>query len=697
MTVNITALWDALGWAILHSLWQGALIGFFVWGVRALATDRHAWLRYLAGMGGLVATFVAFLATFMILTFNRAQSWASIDSTNRVDANVAIESPLSISVLPVQMGQSGLTEAVVPWLGMIWAVGFAFLSLQAYRAYANTRFLATRGLDGPGEDWTARFTTLIARSRTHARVRLFVSEHVKGPMTLGALRPIVLVPVGFLTALPPAQIEAILLHELAHIRRHDFLFGLIQTAIRTVLYFNPAVIMISRQIDEDREKACDDIAVAVSGNPRDLVQGLAALRLGNHAPAMVMSADGGPLLGRLNRLMGRPTSRRSSSRLSAAAVSALLLGTAACSTVSVAHPPEQTTTEAADMSIPDTVVRAKADKPVPAYIIKSADSAAKPVTPKIAVMPAAAVPPAYPKMPAVPALPDVPMPVFSDYGSEDAFEAAMEAWGDRMDDWGDEVERRFEGDWEDKMDAWGEEMEVWGETIEAFAESYDDEGLAALDGLDALAALEGLQGLINLGDLEKGVYIVDEHKMGHKADEIRDRIMQNVYRETEQAKHQREQAELRHEKAEHRREQADELREQAQERREQAQHNAEARAHAVSKSHSTQPSDHSHHEIRVTTDRPGETIKINGQPMDVDRFRADMTGALKKDGFIRSLDDTVKVELCSGELKVKGHTVSKAQSKRYVKIFKSAGLDLSETITVKFKPNVTSLTMSSHG
>lgn len=234
-------------------------------------------------------------------------------------------------------------------------------------------------------------------------------------MTLGALRPIVLVPVGFLTALPPAQVEAILLHELAHIRRHDFLFGLIQTAIRTALYFNPAVIMISRQIDEDREMACDDIAVRISGHPGDLVRGLAALRLGHQAPSMAMAADGGPLLARLNRLMGRPVTRQASSRLSAAVVSALLLGTAACSTVSMATPPAAAPIPEA--TLPDTIVRPAPGDAPRAYVVNRAD-----------LPPMPAVPP----VPAIPAVPAFPAPVFGDYESEQAFEAAMDAWGERM-------------------------------------------------------------------------------------------------------------------------------------------------------------------------------------------------------------------------------------------------------------------------
>lgn len=725
MTLNITALWDALGWAILHSLWQGALIGFIVWAARALATDSRAWLRYLAGMGGLVATFVAFLATFMILTFNRVQSWSPVEFAGGTEAGASTELTLSISVLPMQLSQAGLApaglaEAVVPWLGMIWAVGFAFLSLQAYRAYATTRMLATRGLRSPGEDWTSRFTVLIKRSRTHERIRLFVSDNVSGPMTLGALRPIVLVPVGFLTALPPAQVEAILLHELAHIRRHDFLFGLIQTAIRTVLYFNPAVIMISRQIDEDREKACDDIAVTISGNPSDLVRGLAALRLSNNAPALAMAADGGPLLTRLNRLMGRPASRSASSRLTAAAVSALLLGTAACSTVSMAQsvpPTAPEVPEAPNVMVPDTVVRAHADTPSKAYP-KAYPKAEPKAYPKAYVLNAADLPPmpAMPPMPAVPAtpaMPAVPPPVFGNYDSEDAFEAAMETWGEKMEVWGEEVERRFEGDWEEKMEAWGEEMEVWGEAVEEMSENYDEQGFEALAELDVLAQLADLGDLADLSGLQSGIYVFEDSKIEGKADEIRGRVLRSVEaqrqlavdveRQSKQMERNEKHAERILKNAERQVAQAER---QVERQIERQQHQAEARVHAAedarqkarSSSHSSsQSSSHSNHTITVNSDEPGNIVVINGRTLDVDRFRTQVMNALIEDGFIKARDTSVTLKLCGYDLVVDNKEGSKAQAKRYAKIFKSAGFDLDDSLTLKLKPDLLSLKMSGHG
>lgn len=730
MTINITAVWDALGWAILHSLWQGALIGFIVWAVRALATERRAWLRYLAGMGGLIATFAAFLATFVVLAFSRVQNQPSVEFSGAEGAGSASDLILSISVLPVQMSQANIAEMLVPWLGMVWAVGFAFLSLQAYRAYATTRWLATRGLRSPGADWTSRFSALIKRSRTHERVRLYVSEHVSGPMTLGALRPIVLVPIGFLTAMPTAQVEAVLLHELAHIRRHDFLLGLIQTAIRTVLYFNPAVIMISRQIDEDREQACDDIAVSVTGNPTDLVRGLAALRLGTKAPVLAMAADGGPLLTRLNRLMGRPASRTrsSSSRLSAAAASALLLGTAAISTVSMAHPhppavPEAP--EAPEMLIPDTVVRAETPERPRAPQSRAPEQPQAPELPRVYAANTATLPPmpAMPEMPVIPetpALPAVPIPIFGDYDSVDDFEAAMETWGETMEVWGEEVERRFEGDWEDRMDAWGEEMEVWGEAVEELAEDFDGNGFEILAELDGLAGLSELAALADLSALENGVFILDEDRVDAKAEEIRARILTQIdtrMRDGERAEEEAERAQERAEQAQERiEEQVEREQERAQERAERAQERAQEHAervrereerhtalhaerdrrtaeqHARSRSHSTRESG-SYQTTEISGAGHDDTVRINGHDIHIGRFRQTLMAALVEDGFVDADERDVKVSLC-GDMTVNGRNGTDAQYRRYKTLFADMGLDVSGSITIKLKPDSLYLSLS---
>lgn len=741
MSMDITALWDALGWSILHSLWQGALIGFAVWVVRSLVTERRAWLRYLAGMTGLVMTFAAFMTTFVILMADRVASSAGSAPT-LIQTDGTADLTLTFNVLPSAASQGTMPETIVPWLGMVWAIGFACLSLQAYRAWAETRRLATTGLSSPDLDWTDRFAQLIQKSGASHRIRFFVSEYVSGPMTLGALRPIVLVPVGFLTSMPANQVEAILLHELAHIRRHDFLMGLIQTAIRTVLYFNPAVIMISRQIDEDREQACDDMAVAVTGEPADLVRGLAALRLGPQQAKqdLVMAADGGPLLVRLNRLMGRPGGQQTSHKLSAAAISALLLGTAACSTVSLAHPappaPLAPPASEAKLELPDTVVRAEAPTPpktvtppkppslsiemdglegdvvietgVPnEFIVKTAELAELPPMPEMPEMPEM---PPMPVMPPMPPAPAIPVPIFGDYDSEDDFEKAMEkwsakmeAWGDKIDAtfdeeweaemerWGEEVEARFEGDWEVKMEAWGREMEVWGEAVEVIAEQAGMEALSELKDIDVEAIRKQA-----LKDAEKHLRWTEKHAEKEAA-----RVEREVKREVERAM-----AEVERQQAKVERELERQERKRMQQERMAAVDASVKASEAWAKADKERVKAEAQYQKAVREDR-GETVmtfngvkdspkvKMNGKSVDVGALHKNLMKQLRSDGLVNKNNQSVWLDICETDMSVDDRALTDSQSERYRKLLSKAGFDMTQSIGLHLKPDSMTIKLSS--
>jgi beta-lactamase regulating signal transducer with metallopeptidase domain len=733
MSLNITALWDALGWAILHNLWQGALIGLAVWVVRALATERRAWLRYIAGIGGMIATFAAFMVTFIILISRQVQSWSPIEVSATGEGASLQMTTLSFNVLPMTATEQSMTDAIVPWLGIIWAVGFACLSLQAYRAWAQTRRLATTGLSDPDPVWIQRFSALIEKSRTHRRVQLFISSHVSGPMTLGALKPIVLVPAGFLTALPPAQVEAILLHELAHIRRHDFLIGLIQTAIRTALYFNPAIIILSRQVDEDREQACDDMAVKISGDPGDLVRGLAALRLGPQTGmnSLGMAADGGPLLARLNRLMGRPTSRNMSHRLSAATVSALLLGTAACSTVSMAHPPE----DSPAIALPDTIIRADADEQDSMIIIS--DGAVPPM-PAMPAVPAVPVLPPVPAVPAIPATPTMPMPVFGDYDSEDQFEAAMEAWGEKMeawgetvgeqfdedwgeqmDAWGETVERQFEDEWETEMEAWGEEVESWAETVEALVENgaiVNDRDLVNIElNIGRIVEDAMKQAEISQRQAERAV----EREVAKAEREImrQQEIQEKVERVRMKAEIKRLEADAQRERAQIQREEADRHRARAKIQREEAKRQrdlakvqrAQAKAQRAAaevqrmaardarRSSKQTTRNTSRRTISIDGIEPESTVTIQGREINMSAFRDTLMQNLLQDGLVNSVKNRVLLEVCNdGQWVVNGKDIASGDQARYLALFEQIGYLPGQELSVIVNRDALKLEMVYH-
>ena len=125
------------------------------------------------------------------------------------------------------------------------------------------------------------------------------------------MKPVVLLPASALAGLTPQQLEAILAHELAHIRRHDYLVNLLQTLVETLLFYHPAVWWLSRRIRIERENCCDDLAVSLCGDPCTYARALADLEaLRGPARSLAMAANGGSLLQRVRRLLGAPTSRR---------------------------------------------------------------------------------------------------------------------------------------------------------------------------------------------------------------------------------------------------------------------------------------------------------------------------------------------------------------------------------------------------
>ncbi len=339
---NLTQISDALGWAVLHSLWQGALAAVFVWVFRNITRESAADTRYLFGFITLCSLLVAFISTFLY--------YYSISGNNLGITTIATE----VTTLPlVDNATAPLGNPLLrvtdytSLVGAIWAGCFALLGMRYLSAFSLTHKLRTSGISDLPSDWQDRFNELAKRSNVTGKVRGFISEHVSSPITFGFWKPIVLVPAWFFSGLTPAQCEAVLLHEFAHIRRHDYLTNILQILVKTVLFYHPAVQYISKVMDTDREHACDDFAVLVTNSPEMLAKALGTIRLkaARDGGVFALSADGpeAPLMYRLKRLMGAPikkthsgSSRGFAATLMVAISSAMVLGLGASE--SLAHP-----------------------------------------------------------------------------------------------------------------------------------------------------------------------------------------------------------------------------------------------------------------------------------------------------------------------------------------------------------------------
>jgi beta-lactamase regulating signal transducer with metallopeptidase domain len=364
MGAEFTHILDSLGWAVLHSVWQGGLAFLFVILWRAGLRGGSPALRHAGQVVALIGCLAAFLWTFAVylgLPNIVADSGATLSATAADEAPrllTGLIAPFDPAAAQAGLGFSRIT----PILACFWALGFAAMSLRYAFAFGQVQQLRTLGIKSPDPEWKDRFSALARQIGVSDRVRLYLSPNVAGPMTLGLIKPVVLVPVGFLSGLPADQVEAILRHELAHIRRYDYALNLIQTGVKTVLFYHPAIHVICRWADQDREQACDDLAVKQGRNPLTLARGLAALRL-QAQPSFAMAATGNgedmPLMDRLTRLAGQTPKRGRPEHVLMSVLSAVLLGSVYLGSTSraEAHPVPPT--------VPDTIVELNVEPPTP--------------------------------------------------------------------------------------------------------------------------------------------------------------------------------------------------------------------------------------------------------------------------------------------------------------------------------------------
>ena len=324
---------ERLGWTLVHFVWQGLLMAAcYAAGRRWMARSASSNARYLLACAALAAMVAAPLAT-----------WSAIGPPSTAAAGTAFAGrvlPLAatptIAVaawpIPARVGTSqGWPAEYLPWIVAAWLTGAMMFCLRLMGAWlAAVRLESTLVRPAPPE-WQQALSRLAARIGLSRPVRLLVSSLAEVPSAAGWLRPVVLAPAGALAGLPAGHLEALLIHELAHIRRHDYLVNILQSVAEALLFYHPAVWWVSGHIRTEREHCCDDIAASATGDALTYAHALVELesRRPAHAGA-VMAADGGSLADRIARLLGqtRPVSPTHSGW--AAALSAILLGIAAC-------------------------------------------------------------------------------------------------------------------------------------------------------------------------------------------------------------------------------------------------------------------------------------------------------------------------------------------------------------------------------
>lgn len=283
----------ALGWTLIHSLWEGAAAAVFL--VVVLALTRSARVRYAAACMAMLALAAAFAITFWRMT--PEQSALTAARLQILGAGVPAADPGGHA-------SSWQFADLLPWLAPVWLIGVVLFQLRWIASWMAAAKLRRVGVCAVPGAWIERLEALHGRLQMTRAVMLLESCLTDVPVVIGYAKPVILVPLGLLAGLPVHQMEAILLHELAHIRRGDYLVNLMQTFIEGLLFYHPAAWWISRVIRAERENCCDDLVVATQGDARGYASALAALAETRIQQA-ALAATGGSLVKRVRRLLDR--------------------------------------------------------------------------------------------------------------------------------------------------------------------------------------------------------------------------------------------------------------------------------------------------------------------------------------------------------------------------------------------------------
>ncbi|HEX2080235.1 MAG TPA: M56 family metallopeptidase, partial [Longimicrobium sp.] len=265
---------QGIGWGLVHSLWQGALVVAAVRLLAAAGPDDPRRRHRLAAAG--LALMLAAAAATAVREAHRAAEGAGTPAwtqaampapepaaAREAGSHVTAEGAEAAGLLdglqtsriePIRR----MLDSAMPALVAAWACGVLLLGVRLGRGWQATRRVRTRGVRALPADWDARVRRLAARMRLSRPLRALQSAAADVPMVIGALRPVLLVPASLLTGMPAAQLELLIAHELAHVRRHDYLINLLQAVAETLLFYHPAVWWVSGQVRQERESCCDD-------------------------------------------------------------------------------------------------------------------------------------------------------------------------------------------------------------------------------------------------------------------------------------------------------------------------------------------------------------------------------------------------------------------------------------------------------
>ena len=297
---------EALGWTLLNSIWQGLLIMILVIFLLRIIPSKSSQLRYVVSCVAMTLFVITSLVTFITLINE------PVNSLNELTINFANQNSPIIAFNVSDLSGSSVFQTILlkiessmNWILMAWIAGTLFFTLRMLAGWWYVNSLKSES-EILSNEWSDRLQQLARQFNINTIVTLAQSTRIEAPVVLGFIKPVVLVPVGMFSGLTTEQIETIFIHELAHIKRHDYLVNLIQSFIETIFFFNPFVWIISNIIRREREYCCDDAVIQNQGSALVYARALTSLedvRLSRAAFALSLAENKNQLLNRIKRLM----------------------------------------------------------------------------------------------------------------------------------------------------------------------------------------------------------------------------------------------------------------------------------------------------------------------------------------------------------------------------------------------------------
>jgi beta-lactamase regulating signal transducer with metallopeptidase domain len=316
----------AVGWALLHSLWEGTLVALAAALVLRGLRGASPRLRYAVAVFALLL--MAVLPVRHLLSLRATASPVLLTQRPLAQAGPIFTQVTPAPTPALRTRMTARLERAMPWVVVVWLAGACLSLLRLAGGWAWLQRLRWAKAELAPDVLQSRLLELCRRAGLKRAVTLLTCDGLVGPSVVGVLRPAILVPAGWFLNLPPDQVEALLAHELAHVLRHDYAVNLLQSLLEVVLFYHPAVWWLSRRIRAERELACDTFAARLMGNPLPLAEALTTLErrgLGRTSLEPAPAAHGGSLMERITHLLLPPRRTSSAPAFGAMAVMALIL------------------------------------------------------------------------------------------------------------------------------------------------------------------------------------------------------------------------------------------------------------------------------------------------------------------------------------------------------------------------------------